>query len=341
MTPTSGGGLRVHVIDVAHLVKHYRVHSRPAGLRAALRSVFSRRYDLVRAVDDISFHIEPGERVGFLGPNGAGKTTTLKVLSGLLVPTSGTVSVSSFVPSERHNAFLTSIMLVAGQKNQLLWDLPPADTFELNRAVYDIARPAFNERLDELVTLLEIKDVIGKPTRQLSLGERMRCELAAALLHRPTVLFLDEPTIGLDVTMQSVVRRFIKTYNQRHGATVLLTSHNMDDVAELCERVIIIDHGHLVYDGALTDLVRRTRPEKRVTFQFTKPVSVESLQRFGKLVSHAEGRATVQVLQPELAQVVQAALRELPIEDLTAEDAPLEEVLADIFKSGAAARQAR
>ncbi len=323
------------MIDVRHLVKHYRVHSRPPGLRAALRSLVRRRYDVVEAVDGITFAIEPGERVGFLGPNGAGKTTTLKMLAGLLVPTAGEVRVGGHVPSERDHRFLSSIMLVAGQKNQLLWDLPPADTFELNRAVYDVPRPLFEERLGELVELLEIEAVVKKPTRQLSLGERMKCELAAALVHAPRVLFLDEPTIGLDVTMQTVVRRFIKTYNERHQATILLTSHNMDDVAALCHRVIIIDHGHLVFDGALAELVRRTRPEKRVTFHFKAPVSDAQLAGFGKLVSLEDGRAVVQVSQPDLSRVVQTALRELPVEDLTAEDAPLEEVLADVFARGA------
>ncbi len=323
------------MISVSHLVKHYRVHSRPPGLLAAARSLVRRRYDIVRAVDDVSFTIPAGERVGFLGPNGAGKTTTLKVLSGLLVPTSGEVRVAEYTPHQRKPAFLSSIMLVAGQKNQLIWDLPPADTFELNRAIYDVPLTAFKQRRDELVELLDIATVINKPARQLSLGERMKCELAAALMHAPRVLFLDEPTIGLDVTMQATVRRFIKTYGERHGATVLLTSHNMDDVAALCERIIIIDHGKLIYDGALSDLVRRTRPEKRVTFHLAQPVAKERLERFGRLVTHSEGRATIQVPQRELQGVVTAAFSELPIADLTAEDAPLEEVLADVFARGA------
>ena len=253
-------------ILVDHLVKHYRVHSRSAGAMAALRSLFVRRYDTVRAVDDISFAIAGGERVGFLGPNGAGKTTTLKVLAGLLKPTAGVVRVGDFVPNERRARFLRSVMLVTGQKHQLLWDLPPADTFELNRAIYDVPRADFVPRMKELVDLLEIGEVIKKPTRQLSLGERMKCELAAALVHQPMLLFLDEPTIGLDVTMQALVRKFIRTYSQRHGATVLLTSHDMDDVSAICDRVVIINHGKLSYDGSIGELVTKTRPEKRVTF---------------------------------------------------------------------------
>jgi ABC-2 type transport system ATP-binding protein len=319
------------MIVVEHLVKRYKVHSRQPGIAAAARSLFRRQYDVVKAVDDISFTIEPGERVGFLGPNGAGKTTTLKVLSGLLVPTSGSVRVLGYIPSARQHAFLSQIMLVAGQKNQLLWDLPPVDTFELNRAIYGVKRSEYRERLDELVALLEIDEVVTKPTRQLSLGERMKCELAAALLHQPLLLFLDEPTIGLDVTMQTVVRRFIRTYTERYGATMLLTSHNMDDVDRLCERIIIIDHGRLLYDGSLAGLVRETRPEKRVTLQLGQPVATADLTGLGRIVEHAEVRVMLQVSQPELQGVIQAALTRLPVVDLTVEEPPLEEILADLF----------
>lgn len=319
------------MIVVDHLVKHYRVHSRPPGVGAALRSLFRRRYTTVRAVDDISFTIRHGERVGFLGPNGAGKTTTLKVLAGLLVPTSGDARVLGHEPSRRDRDFLSSIMLIAGQKQQLLWDLPPADTFELNRAIYGISPPEYRQRLDELVDLLDIGGVIKKPTRQLSLGERMKCELAAALLHRPLVLFLDEPTIGLDVTMQTIVRRFIRTYTERHGATLLLTSHNMDDVDHLCDRVIIIDHGRLLFDGALAELVRGVRPEKRVTLQLSAPVTPAQLARLGQVVEHREARVVLQVPQPSLQETMQAALARLPVSDLTVEAPPLEDVLADLF----------
>ena len=329
------------MIAVEHLVKHYKVHSREPGLRAAMRSLFHRQYEAVKAVDDISFHIEKGERVGFLGPNGAGKTTTLKVLSGLLVPTSGDVRVLGHVPSRRSYEFLSSIMLVAGQKNQLIWDLPPADTFELNRAIYGVSVTDFRARVGELVKLLEIEDVVQKPTRQLSLGERMKSELAAAMLHRPTLLFLDEPTIGLDVTMQAVVRRFIRTYTERYDATLLLTSHNMDDVASLCERVIIIDHGRLLYDGSLSGLVRQVRPEKRVTLQLARPVAPSDLVSFGRIVQHEEGRVVLQVQQPELQGVVQAALSRLPVADLTVEEPPLEEILSDLFARARAEREAR
>lgn len=329
------------MISVQHLTKHYRVHSRQAGIFAAVRSLFHRRYDLVKAVDDISFAIAPGERVGFLGPNGAGKTTTLKVLAGLLYPTGGEVRVAGHVPFDRHPDFLRSIMLVTGQKQQLLWDLPPLETFELNRAIYDVPRARYRETLDELVSLLDLGDLIRKPTRQLSLGERMKCELAAALLHRPKVLFLDEPTIGLDVTMQGVVRNFIRTYNERHGATVLLTSHYMDDVAALCPRVIVIDHGRLTYDGALAELVRTTRPEKRVALRLGRPVVPGDVAGLGaKVVEHEENRVVLQVDHAEMNGVVSAALARLPVVDLTVEEAPLEEVLSDLFARGRRAREA-
>ncbi|RMD98851.1 MAG: ATP-binding cassette domain-containing protein, partial [Deltaproteobacteria bacterium] len=219
------------------MTKVYRIPRKAPGLWASVKSVFSRVYEEIEAVRQLTFTIEAGERVGFLGPNGAGKTTTLKMLSGLLWPTSGEVRVLGFEPRSRARAFLSAITLVMGQKQQLLWDLPPIETFELNRIVYQIPMRHYRETLDELVALLELEPLLTKPTRQLSLGERMKCELTAALLHRPRVLFLDEPTIGLDITMQAQVRRFIRSYNERTGATILLTSHDMDDVQELCPRV--------------------------------------------------------------------------------------------------------
>jgi ABC-2 type transport system ATP-binding protein len=320
------------MISVRGLVKHYRVHSRPAGLGAAVRSLFRRVYRTVKAVDGIDFLIESGERVGFLGPNGAGKTTTLKMLAGLLHPTAGEASVLGFAPATRDPRFLRSIMLVAGQKQQLLWDLPPAETFELNRAIYGVPRAQYRETLDELIALLELQPLIEKPTRQLSLGERMKCELAAALLHRPQVLFLDEPTIGLDVTMQAALRGFIRRYNERHGATVLLTSHYMDDVAAICPRILVIDQGKLTYDGTLTTLVRRLRPEKRVTLRLGGSVSEAELAALGvPVVSSCDGVAVLQVAEVRLRQVVAQALEKLPVVDLTVEEAPLEEVIADLF----------
>jgi ABC-2 type transport system ATP-binding protein len=306
-------------IEVDKLVKEYRVHQRASGAMASLRSLFRRRYDTARAVDELSFAIAAGERVGFLGPNGAGKTTTLKVLSGLLHPTSGSVRVDGFEPRRREFAFLRRITLVMGQKQQLLWDLPPADTFAMNRAIYDLPKREFDETLGELSTLLELGELVKRPTRQLSLGERMKCELVAALLHRPRVLFLDEPTIGLDVSMQATLRTFVKKYNERFSATVLLTSHYMDDVAALCPRVIVIDKGHLTYDGPLGELVHKVRPQKRV------------IARLGDGTTE-----THDVPQAELQAAITRLLAR-GVLDLTVEDPPLEDVMRDLFNRTAGA----
>jgi ABC-2 type transport system ATP-binding protein len=320
------------VIEVERLVKHYKVHERPPGVRAAARSLFHRTYKVVPAVDGVSFRIAAGERVGFLGPNGAGKTTTLKMLSGLLNPTAGVARVFGHTPFSRSPEFLKSIMLVAGQKQQLLWDLPAADTFELNRAIYGIPERDFKRTRDELYALLRLESLLEKPVRQLSLGERMKCELCAALLHRPKVLFLDEPTIGLDVTMQMAVRDFIRRYNEEHGATVILTSHYMEDVAALCPRIIVIDRGHIVWDGALSDLVAKLHPEKRVTLRLLEPREAAELQcDSARLVSVVGTEARFSVPKDALQKVVASLLGRLPIADLTVEDAPLEEVLAQLF----------
>jgi ABC-2 type transport system ATP-binding protein len=327
-------------IQVHDLVKHYRVHQRAPGFFASLRALVSRPEKTVRAVDGVSFEIEAGERVGFLGPNGAGKTTTLKMLAGLLHPTSGTVRVDGHVPRARETAFLEKIMLVMGQKQQLLWDLPPADTFELNRAIYDVPRSLYEATVKELSELLELGDLVHKPTRELSLGERMKCELVAALVHRPRVLFLDEPTIGLDVTTQVVVRDFIRQYNERYGATLILTSHYMDDVAALCPRVIVIDKGQLSYDGGLDELVRKVRPEKRLALRLAADPDPEALAGLGHLIQ-VEGReVVVQVPQDELAAAVSRALSTLSVQDFTVTAAPLEEVISELFARSRAARAA-
>ena len=329
------------MIVARDLRKHFQVHKRPPGLAAAARSLFRRTYTQVRAVDGITFRIEAGERVGFLGPNGAGKTTTLKVLAGLLHPTDGEVWVDGHVPKRREHAFLKKIMLVTGQKQQLLWDLPPAETFELNRAVYDVPEAEYRETLAELSELLELGDLVQKPARQLSLGERMKCELAAALIHRPKVLFLDEPTIGLDVTMQATIRSFIRSYNERGGATILLTSHYMDDVAALCPRVIVIDRGQLSYDGGLDALVHQVRPEKRVVLHLASPVEPRDLEGMGRVVSLDAAQATLQVAQAAVSSTVTRALATLPVKDLTVENAPLEEVMSELFARTRAAHAAR
>lgn len=326
------------MIEVAHLAKTYRVHKRAPGVMAAFRSVFKRTYESVEAIADLSFSIAAGERVGFLGPNGAGKTTTLKILSGLLHPSSGHAKVFGFSPQARHVDFLKTITLVMGQKQQLLWDLPPAETYAMNRAIYDLPKAESQQTLATLVDLLEIGDLIHKPTRQLSLGERMKCELAAALLHKPKVLFLDEPTIGLDVSMQARMRQFIKRYNEEFGATVILTSHYMEDVAALCPRVVIIDKGRLIYDGDLKALVKRIHPERRITIGLAAPVAAAALAGLGTVVSHDESRCVISVPAREVNDAVKHAFATLAVADLTIEDPPLEDVMREMFQSHTAAK---
>lgn len=318
-------------VSVRALTKIYQVHERPAGLWASLKSVLRRQTKSVVAVSDLTFSIEPGERVGFLGPNGAGKTTTLKTLSGLLYPTSGEVSVLNYVPQRREADFLRAITLVMGQKQQLLWDLPPAETFDQNRAIYGIPRAIFDETLEQLETMLEIGSLAKKPTRQLSLGERMKCELTAALLHRPSILFLDEPTIGLDVSMQLVVRDFIRAYNEKRGATVLLTSHDMGDVASLCPRVIIIDEGKLKYDGSLEKLVKTVRQDKRIVLTFAETPDRALLEKMGTIIEFAPGRVVLGLSQANLREAMGHLLATPGVHDLTVEDPPLEEVMRDLF----------
>src|SRR5499427_1669414 len=326
------------MVSVQALRKHYTVHKRPPGLKAALGSLFRRVPTVVKAVDGISFEIARGERVGFLGPNGAGKTTTLKVLAVLLHPTAGNVRVGSYVPQMRDPRFLKKITLVMGQKQQLLWDLPPSETFALNRAIYEVPEAQFRNTLAELTELLELGDLVNKPTRTLSLGERMKCELAASLIHRPQVLFLDEPTIGLDVSMQVVIRDFIKAYNERTGATLILTSHYMDDVAALCPRVVVIDKGVLSYDGTLHELVHRIRPEKRLVLRLETPVDRTVLDAIGRVVSIDAAGVTLQVPQDGVNAAVSRDLATLPVHDLTVENAPLEEVMSELFAQSRAAR---
>ncbi len=325
------------MIRARELTKHFKVHKRPPGLAAAMKSLFHRKYDTVKAVDGVSFTIERGERVGFLGPNGAGKTTTLKVLSGLLHPTSGEVEVAGHVPFKREAALLGKITLVMGQKSQLIWDLPPAETYAMNRAIFDVPQADFDKALGELTELLELGDLVDKPARQLSLGERMKCELAAALLHGPTTLFLDEPTIGLDVAMQVAIRDFVRSYNQKHEATVLLTSHYMDDVVALCPRIIVIDQGKLIHDGDLRALIKTRDPDKRVSFTLVAAVPDEELAKLGTVMKKEAQRVTLKVGESDLGSVVGHLLGTLKAADLAIEDPPLEDVLRQMFGRAKAA----
>ena len=319
------------MIDVKELTKHFKVHRRPPGFVPALKSLVHRKYEVVKAVDGVTFKIERGERVGFLGPNGAGKTTTLKVLSGLLHPTSGTVDVAGHVPFRREAALLGKITLVMGQKSQLIWDLPPSETYAMNRAIFDVPKAEFDKTLGELTELLELAPLLDKPTRQLSLGERMKCELAAALLHRPTTLFLDEPTIGLDVAMQVAIRDFVRSYNQRHEATVLLTSHYMDDVVALCPRIIVIDQGKLIHDGDLRQLIKAMDPDKRVSFTLADGMGDAEVGKLGTVLVREGQRMTVRISESDLSDVVSHLLGTLKVGDLAIEDPPLEDVLRVMF----------
>ncbi len=319
------------VINVDELRKIYTVAEREAGLTAALRSLVKRKTREVRAVDGISFSVSQGEIVGFLGPNGAGKTTTLKMLSGLLHPTRGDAQVLGFRPWERDRDYLRRMTLVMGQRNQLVWDIPVADSFELNRAVYRIPQDEFGPTVANLTDLLELGPLLQKPVRNLSLGERMKCEIACALLHRPRVLFLDEPTIGLDVTMQRRIRTFLREYNQRTGATVLLTSHYMADVEALCKRVIVIHHGILLYDGGLAGLVERFSPFKTVTVELLNGGGSGSLEKYGEVVARNDVSVTLRVPKAETANVTGRLLHDLEVVDLTVQDPPIEDVIEHVF----------
>lgn len=313
------------------LSKSFRVKVRDPGLSGAFAALFRPRYRDVHAVRDVSFEIEPGEIVAFLGPNGAGKTTTLKMLAGLLYPSSGQVHVAGFDPWSGGPAFKRRIALVLGNRQQLVWDLPAEETFLLNRAIYDIAEPDFRQRLAELVDLLGLAPVVDKPVRQLSLGERMKCELAAALLHRPPILFLDEPTLGLDVSAQDAIRRFLGAYRDRHGATILLTSHYMQDVTALASRVIMINRGRLLYDGALEALVARIAPTKRLELVLGAPVTAEALAAFGTVQSLRFPNAVLEVPREMAATTSARLLAALPVADLSIEDPPIEDVIRLAF----------
>ena len=316
-------------VRVDGLLKVFDVPEREPGLVAAAKGLVRRKTRQVRAVDQVSFAVAPGEVVGFLGPNGAGKTTTLKMLSGLLYPSGGEAHVLGFVPSKRQRGFLSRITLVMGNRNQLQWDLPALDSYELNRAIYRIPRDQFGPTRDELIELLDIGDLVRKPVRQLSLGERMKAEIVGALLHLPLVLFLDEPTIGLDVTMQKRIRQFVAEYNRRHGATVLLTSHYMADVEALCRRVIVIHHGRILFDGALSSLADEFAAYKTIGVVLENGAA--PLERYGELLHREGDRVTLRVPKAETPRVAALLLAEQQVLDLTIEEPPIEDVIELVF----------
>ncbi len=319
------------VIEVESLVKAFRVHRRDPGLGSSLRSLLRRTYDSTNAVDDVSFSVAAGEIVGFLGPNGAGKTTILKCLSGLLHPDSGSARVLGFEPFQRKTEFLKQITLVLGQRSSLLWDLPALDAFEVNKAIYRIPESEYRQVLDELVELLGLERLLTKQVRALSLGERMRCELAGALLHRPKVLFLDEPTLGLDVNGQVAIRTFLARYNESHGATVLLTSHYMGDVTALAERVLVIDRGALRFDGALQQLVEDHSPFRIIRLTLREPTEVEPLRSFGDVVDVNGVLVSLRVPRTSTTAVVTRLLSELAVDDVAIADEPIEDVIRAVF----------
>lgn len=320
-------------IFVENLSKIYQVSEREGGFMAAVRGFFKRKYRDVHAVREVSFHIRPGEVVGFLGPNGAGKTTTLKMLSGLLHPSEGAARVLGFTPWELKSDYLRSMTLVMGQRSRLSWDIPATDSFLLNQAIYRIPDDDYKRTLAELDELLELEPIMKKPVRNLSLGERMKVELAAGLLHRPQVLFLDEPTIGLDITAQGRIRTFLQEYNRRTGATILLTSHYMADVTALCERIIIIHEGRLKYDGGLSDLSHRIAPFKLIGIAVSDTAAYD-LSKYGTLVTNAEDddKSFIQVRAEDVTKVTARLLADLPVRDISISDPPIEEVIEMAFE---------
>ncbi len=320
------------IIEADGLTKTYRVFQKKDGLLGAFRGLYRREYKEVRAVDRVSFSIEPGEMVAFLGPNGAGKTTTLKMLSGLIYPTSGTAQVLGFTPSQRADAFRRKFALVMGQKNQLWWDLPAADSFQLHREIYSLPAADFKQTLGELTELLGVKELTRQAVRELSLGERMKMELIAALLHQPQLLLLDEPTIGLDVVAQVAIQKCLRDYHARRGVTMLLTSHYMRDVEALCSRVLVITHGTLVYDGPLTGLTAKFGDAKLVKLQFADDRSPGDLSRFGEVTRSEGPEVDLKVERSRVAEVLGAILDQYAVADVGVQDPPLEQVIARVFE---------
>jgi ABC-2 type transport system ATP-binding protein len=321
------------LIEVHGLTKTFRTYKKEPGFGGAVRGLFHRRHEQTVAVDKVSFAIEEGELVGFLGPNGAGKTTTLKMLSGLLHPTAGTARVLGYVPWQRDDGYRRQFALLLGQKNQLWWDLPARESLELNSKIYGIPAPVFERTVAGLTELLDVKDKLNVMVRELSLGERMKMELIAALLHQPRVLFLDEPTIGLDVVSQKTVREFLREYNATKKTTIVLTSHYMTDIQELCRRVIIIDHGKIFFDGLLSEVIDRFADFKIVTISWltgTRFPPVD-LNQFGEVLQQTSNRIQLKVKRDQVIAVCKRLLDELPVNDIDIEEVPIEEVIRQIF----------
>ncbi|MCL2109960.1 MAG: ATP-binding cassette domain-containing protein [Oscillospiraceae bacterium] len=324
----------MQIIKVENLTKNYDYYSKEQGLRNSFKNIFGRKKLVKEAVKSISFGVEAGEIVGFIGPNGAGKTTTLKMLSGILVPTSGKAVVNNYTPWERKKQFKMNFSIVMGQKTQLNFDLPALETFYLNKHIYEIPDNAFKQTLDELLELLNVGDLAKKQVRRLSLGERMKMEFIAALLHKPKVLLLDEPTIGLDLVSQKSIREFIRYYNQKTGATILLTSHYMGDIESLCKRAIIINEGNIVYDGSLSDISADTGLVKILKIRLEKTVQKSELSRLGVVREYDDSSVTLEVPRDILKETSKAILEELPVLDFTIEDVPIEDAISLIYAKG-------
>jgi ABC-2 type transport system ATP-binding protein len=321
------------IIDVQGLTKTFRTYKKAPGFTGSLRGLFKRTYEQVFAVKDVSFQVEPGELVGFLGPNGAGKTTTLKMLAGLLYPSAGTAQVLGSIPWRREDSYRREFALLLGQKNQLWWDLPASESFDLNARIYGVSQADLERRVGEMSELLAVSHKLSVSVRELSLGERAKMELIAALLHRPKVLYLDEPTIGLDVVSQKTVREFLREYNTREKTTILLTSHYMGDIQELCRRVIIIDHGSIFFDGLLEEVVDRFADSKIITIQCAeeRPEANAQLSRYGEVVEHHSGTIRLRVKRDRVIPVCKALLDELPVADIDIQEVPIEEVIRRLF----------
>jgi len=321
------------IIQIDQLTKSYRVYQKKEGLLESVRGLFHRDYKTVEAVRGISLRVEPGEFVAFLGPNGAGKTTTLKLLSGVIYPTSGTASVMGFVPWKRDMEYRRRFALVMGQKNQLWWDLPAQESFRLHQQIYAIDRTSFDSNLSELTSLLDVQKLLGRPVRELSLGERMKMELIAALLHSPDVLFLDEPTIGLDVIAQRNIQQFLKHYQEERQITILLTSHYMKDVSALCQRVVVIAQGIIQYDGSLSGIIDSFSGSKVIQLQLGIEQAASGLERFGEILKTDMPRVSIRVPRANVSRVLAEILNTYTVDDVAVEDPPLEEVIASLFHS--------
>jgi ABC-2 type transport system ATP-binding protein len=324
-------------IEVSQLTKTFRTYKKAPGFKGALKGLFHRKHETTYAVKEVSFQIEEGELVGFLGPNGAGKTTTLKMLSGLLYPTAGHASVLGHTPWRREDGYRRQFALLLGQKNQLWWDLPARESLELNARIYGIPPDTFTRTVDELTNLLNVRDKLSVMVRELSLGERMKMELVASLLHQPRVLFLDEPTIGLDVVSQKTVREFLRHHNATRKTTILLTSHYMADIQELCQRVIIIDHGTIFFDGRLDEVIDRFADFKLITIQCEggKQCSTETLGKYGEVVESAGPTIKLKVKRDRVISICKALLDELPVSDIDIQEVPIEDIIRQIFAGAA------